>query len=71
MQLGLMPEYLPYPYPVQKGKEQIQNSVNKMEYRVPVEGIKTAEKLKEKNSVVSNSMFNFQVREKVQQNGKA
>lgn len=56
-QLGLLPEYLPFPYPVQgsEGKN--------LEYRVPVAGIETAQKLVDENSVASNGMLGFTVRE--------
>lgn len=56
-QLGLMPQYLPFPYPV-KGQE----DGAKFEYRVPVLGVDTAKKMRDRNSVVSNEMFNFKVR---------
>ncbi|KAK1522246.1 carboxymethylenebutenolidase [Colletotrichum costaricense] len=56
-QLGLMPQYLPFPYPI-KG----QDDGATFEYRVPVLGIDTAEKMRDRNSVVSNDMFNFKVR---------
>ncbi|KAI3532515.1 carboxymethylenebutenolidase [Colletotrichum abscissum] len=56
-QLGLMPQYLPFPYPI-KGQEDGAT----FEYRVPVLGIDTAEKMRDRNSVVSNEMFNFKVR---------
>lgn len=55
-QLGLMPEYLPFPYPV-AGKE------GKLEYRVPVAGVETARKLVDENAVESNQMLEFAVRE--------
>jgi carboxymethylenebutenolidase len=60
-QLGLLPEYLPYPYPVgdsSSGKE----SDGKYEYRLPVAGVESATKLREKNSVASNQMFEYGVR---------
>lgn len=48
-QLGLLPEYLPFP-----GGE--------LEYRVPVAGLETAMKLRSRHSVQSNEMFNFKTR---------
>ncbi|KAK1657453.1 hypothetical protein BDP55DRAFT_761651 [Colletotrichum godetiae] len=56
-QLGLMPQYLPFPYPI-KGQE----DGSAFEYRVPVLGIDTAQKMRDRNSVLSNEMFSFQVR---------
>jgi len=67
-QLGLLPEYLPY---VRAGKaspdgvpggDEVPLEGQSLEYRLPVAGIETAEKLKDKNGVVSNQMFQFQVR---------
>ena len=61
-QLGLMPEYLPFPYPIPNGRAP---SAGKMfYYKVPVAGIETAEKMKGRGSVASNEMFKFQVIEK-------
>jgi carboxymethylenebutenolidase len=57
-QLGLIPQYLPFPYPVEGQKEGV-----KYEYRVPVTGIETALKMRDRNSVASNEMFEFKVRE--------
>ncbi|KXJ94041.1 carboxymethylenebutenolidase [Microdochium bolleyi] len=58
-QLGLMPEYLPFPYPV----DGVSDSSKKIEYRVPGTGIETARKLADETSVPSNEMFNFTHRE--------
>lgn len=55
-----MPEYLPFPYPV-NGKTPAPGK--KFEYKVPVAGVQTAEKMREKNAVESNEMFEFEVRE--------
>ncbi|KAI6755525.1 hypothetical protein HG531_004631 [Fusarium graminearum] len=57
-QVGLMPQYLPFPYPVEGQKEGA-----KYEYRVPVTGIDTALKMRDRNSVASNDMFGYKVRE--------
>ncbi|CAK7228899.1 hypothetical protein SCUCBS95973_007037 [Sporothrix curviconia] len=58
-QLGLLPEYLPFPYAVEghaaAGKP--------LEYRLPVAGVESAAKLREKNAVASNEMFKYSVRE--------
>lgn len=56
-QLGLLPEYLPFPYSVD-GKEG-----REVEYRLPVSGTECAEKMRDKNSVGSNEMFGFEIRE--------
>ncbi|RVX67465.1 hypothetical protein B0A52_08818 [Exophiala mesophila] len=60
-QIGLLPEYLPYPYPLPDGTQPGPNKV--VEYRVPVAGKETADKLREKSSVPSNEMFEFRIRE--------
>ncbi|KAM3438515.1 hypothetical protein NHJ13734_004139 [Beauveria thailandica] len=56
-QLGLMPEYLPFPYPVAGVPDKAS-----VEYRVPVLGAETADKLRDRNAVASNEMFQFSVR---------
>jgi carboxymethylenebutenolidase len=58
-QLGLMPEYLPFPYPVQDRP----GSGNKLEYRVPGAGHEVADKLVDESAVPSNGMFQFAIRE--------
>ncbi|KUJ17600.1 NTF2-like protein [Mollisia scopiformis] len=60
-QLGLLPEYLPYPHPLPDGRQP--GAGKKFEYRLPVAGIETAEKMRDKNSVSSNEMFAFGIRE--------
>ena len=60
-QMGLLPEFLPYPYPLPDGRVPAQNKV--FEYQVPVAGSQTADKLRDKNSVPSNEMFGFKMRE--------
>ena len=60
-QLGLLPEYLPFPYPKQAGLSE-GPSGGPVEYRVPVAGIETATKFKDRNAVPSNKMFEFEVR---------
>jgi carboxymethylenebutenolidase len=57
-QLGLIPQYLPFPYHVAGQKEGA-----KYEYRVPVTGIETAAKMRDRNLVASNEMFSYKVRE--------
>jgi carboxymethylenebutenolidase len=56
-QLGLIPQYLPFPFPIEG-----QDKEAKFEYRVPVAGIETAGKMRDRNSVLSNEMFSFEVR---------
>lgn len=59
-QIGLLPEFLPWPADVEiKGKEK----GKKWEYQVPTAGGDTAEKMRDKNGVPSNAMFEFRVRE--------
>ncbi|KAI0016580.1 carboxymethylenebutenolidase [Xylariomycetidae sp. FL0641] len=58
-QLELLPEYLPFPYPVPGGTEG-----KTFEYRVPAAGAETAAKLADSSAVPSNGMFEgFGVRE--------
>lgn len=59
-QLDLMPEYLPFTYPVagQEAKEG-----NRVEIKVPVAGLTTATKMRDRNAVESNGLFEFKVRE--------
>lgn len=60
-QLGLMPEYLPFPYPLPDGWTAGRGS--SLEYRVPVAGLETANKMRDKNAIPSNEMFDFRIRE--------
>lgn len=60
-QIGLMPEYLPFPYPLPDGK--VASEGKSREYRVPVAGIETALKMRDRNSGPSNGMFDFKTRE--------
>jgi carboxymethylenebutenolidase len=60
-QLGLMPEYLPFPYPLADGTTPAPGK--KFEYQVPGAGVETAQKLLDENAVESNGMFKFAVRE--------
>lgn len=56
----VFPQYLPFPYPVD-GKRPAPGK--KFEYRVPVAGDETSRKLVDENSVQSNEMFSYAVRE--------
>lgn len=60
-QLGLLPEYLPFPYPLPEGMAAAAGK--SFEYRLPVAGIETAHKMRERNAGPSNEMFKFEVRE--------
>ncbi|KAI1101304.1 hypothetical protein F4804DRAFT_316412 [Jackrogersella minutella] len=61
-QLGLLPDYLPYPYPI---KEEGTVSNTNFEYRLPVAGIESAHKFANQNSVKSNQMLRYQYREAI------
>ncbi|KAJ5662595.1 uncharacterized protein N7477_010211 [Penicillium maclennaniae] len=61
VQLGLMPEYLPFPYPLPNGKTPALGK--RFEYRVPAAGAESAEKLENEHSVLSNQMFEYKIRE--------
>ncbi|KAH6873931.1 hypothetical protein B0T10DRAFT_449624 [Thelonectria olida] len=60
-QMGLLPEYLSFPYRLPDGQSAAEGK--RFEYRVPVAGVETALKMREKNSKESNEMFSFSVRE--------
>jgi len=51
-QLGLLPDYLPFPYPVPGVA-----AGTKTEYRLPITGLDTARKIRDRNSVTSNEMI--------------
>ncbi|KAK8016754.1 carboxymethylenebutenolidase [Apiospora rasikravindrae] len=53
-QLGLLPEYLPFPHPVASAQPG-----ENFEYRVPVAGVESASKLKDESAVDSNAMLEF------------
>jgi carboxymethylenebutenolidase len=56
-----MPEYLPYPYPLPDGR--VPAKGKRFEYRVPTAGAETASKMVDENSVESNQLLGFQIRE--------
>lgn len=60
-QLGLLPEYLPFPYPMPDGRTPAPGK--RFEYRLPVAGVETADKMRDRNAVPSNEMLKFSVRE--------
>lgn len=59
-QLGLLPEWLVFPYPVD-GRAAREGK--RFEYRVPVAGVESAAKMVDENSVGSNAMLGFEIRE--------
>lgn len=59
VQLGLMPEYLPFPYALPGGK--LPGPGKRFEYRVPAAGAETAAKLRDERAVESNSVLGFGV----------
>ncbi|KAH8599913.1 dienelactone hydrolase [Bisporella sp. PMI_857] len=61
VQLGLLPQYLPFPYPLPDGRTPAPGK--RFEYRVPAAGVETAIKLLDETAVPSNGMFEFAVRE--------
>ena len=60
-QLGLLPEYLPFHYPLPDGT--VPAKGKRFEYRVPTAGVETAMKLEDESSAESNHMFQFDIRE--------
>ncbi|KAF3001235.1 hypothetical protein E8E13_002641 [Curvularia kusanoi] len=60
-QLGLLPEYLPFPHALPDGRKPAPGK--SFEYKVPVAGTDTADKMRDRNLVQSNQMFDFKIRE--------
>lgn len=60
-QLGLLPEYLPFPYPLPNGRTATPGK--HFEYRLPVPGAESAQKLVDEAAVESNAMFTYAIRE--------
>lgn len=60
-QIGLLPEYLPFPYPLPDGR--VPAKGKRFEYRVPAAGVDTATKMVDEASVLSNEMLEFDIRE--------
>ncbi|KAL4895357.1 hypothetical protein BDV59DRAFT_191839 [Aspergillus ambiguus] len=54
VQLGLLPEYLPYPYALPNG--QVPGPGKRFEYRVPAAGAETAAKMQDEHLVPSNQI---------------
>lgn len=57
-QLVLLPEYLPFPHAFPDGR-----AGSAYEYRVPVAGKESADKMRDRTGVSSNEMFGFKIRE--------
>lgn len=60
-QLGLLPEYMPYPYALPDGRKPAAG--RRFEVRVPAVGAETAAKMRNKNAVPSNLLFAGGIRE--------
>lgn len=60
-QLGLLPEYLSWPYATPDGASITPGKT--LEYQVPTAGSETASKMRDKNSVESNEMFIYELRQ--------
>ena len=60
VQLGLMPQYLPLPYPL-PGRAPAEGK--RFEVRVPAAGVVTVRKLLDESEVESNVMFKYELRE--------
>lgn len=56
-QLGLLPEYLPFPHQMPGVA-----AGTKIEYKLPVAGIEAAQKIRDRNSVLSNQLMEYKVR---------
>src|ERR1700710_2875677 len=54
-QLGLLPEYLPFPYPLPDGR--LPAKGKRFEYRVPAAGMETSSKMTKQDSVASNELL--------------
>jgi carboxymethylenebutenolidase len=61
VQLGLMPQYLPFPYALPDGRKPAPGK--RFEYQVPAAGSETAAKLVDENAGPSNAMLEFKIRE--------
>ena len=61
VQLGLMPRYLPFPYPLPGGRTPAEGK--RFEVKVPAAGVETAKKLLDESEVESNGMFKYELRE--------
>ncbi|GKT53865.1 carboxymethylenebutenolidase [Colletotrichum tofieldiae] len=59
-QLGLLPEYLPFPYQINGSGPA---NGKKFEFKLPVAGVESAHKLVDESAVESNAMFEYGTRE--------
>jgi carboxymethylenebutenolidase len=59
IQLGLLPEYLPYPYRLPDGWQP--GPGKRFEVRVPAAGVETVAKMLDKNGVEFNEMLEYKV----------
>ncbi|KAF2219536.1 hypothetical protein BDZ85DRAFT_285377 [Elsinoe ampelina] len=60
-QCGLLPEFLPFPYPLADGSKPTPGG--RFQYQLPVAGVEGARKMRDKNGTGSNAMFGYGVRE--------
>ncbi|TKX25792.1 hypothetical protein C1H76_1938 [Elsinoe australis] len=60
-QLGLLPEYLPFPFPLADGTKPKEGKM--FQYRLPVAGMEGARKMRDRNCGKSNEMMGYQARE--------
>ncbi|KAK0670147.1 hypothetical protein QBC41DRAFT_318552 [Cercophora samala] len=61
-QLGLLPEYLPFPYALRIPGDHTLGDGTRWEYRVPVAGMETSKKMADEGSCPSNEMLEYRVR---------
>ncbi|KKK20850.1 hypothetical protein ARAM_005296 [Aspergillus rambellii] len=61
VQLGLMPEYVPFPYALPDKRQPALGK--RFEVRLPTAGVETVAKMRDKNSVPSNQLFEGGIRE--------
>jgi carboxymethylenebutenolidase len=54
-QLGLLPEWLPFPYPLPDGR--VPGPGKRFEYRVPAAGVETSAKMEDEGAVLSNELM--------------
>jgi carboxymethylenebutenolidase len=61
IQLGLLPEYLPYPHDMLDGRQPGEGNI--FEVRILAAGVETVAKMLDKNGVKSNEMLEYKIRE--------